>query len=126
MNYSNFKQIARAEIYDIIIEHIVSTIKECLSNITLIKVHIYMNSFTLTEFEKHLQFITKICRILTITFPDKLETCLIYNPPFFISKIYNILFTFIDKKTQQKIKLVTASPTSTSASTSTSMSMSSF
>jgi len=72
MNYSNFKQIARAEIYDIIIEHIVSTIKECLSNITLIKVHIYMNSFTLTEFEKHLQFITKICRILTITFPDKL------------------------------------------------------
>lgn len=128
MNYSNFKQIARAEIYDIIIEHIVSTIKECLSNITLIKVHIYMNSFTLTEFEKHLQFITKICRILTITFPDKLDTCLIYNPPFFISKIYNILFTFIDKKTQQKIKLVTASPTSTSASTSasTSMSMSSF
>jgi hypothetical protein len=85
-----------------------------------------MNSFTLTEFEKHLQFITKICRILTITFPDKLETCLIYNPPFFISKIYNILFTFIDKKTQQKIKLVTASPTSTSASTPTSMSMSSF
>ena len=110
MNYSNFKQIARAEIYDIIIEHIVSTIKECLSNITLIKVHIYMNSFTLTEFENHLQFITKICRILTITFP---------------SKIYNILFTFIDKKTQQKIKLVTASPTSTSpTSTSASMSMS--
>jgi len=126
MNYSNFKQIARAEIYDIIIEHIVSTIKECLSNITLIKVHIYMNSFTLTEFEKHLQFITKICRILTINFPDKLETCLIYNPPFFISKIYNVLFTFIDKKTQQKIKLVTASPTSTSTSTSTSLSMSSF
>ena len=125
MNYSNFKQIARAEIYDIIIEHIVSTIKECLSNITLIKVHIYMNSFTLTEFEKHLQFITKICKILTINFPDKLETCLIYNPPFFISKIYNILFTFIDKKTQQKIKLVTASPTSTSpTSTSASMSMS--
>ena len=126
MNYSNFKQIARAEIYDIIIEHIVSTIKECLSNITLIKVHIYMNSFTLTEFEKHLQFITKICRILTITFPDKLETCLIHNPPFFISKIYNVLFTFIDKKTQQKIKLVTASPTSTSTSTSASLSMSSF
>ena len=122
MNYSNFKQIARVEIYDIIIEHIVSTIKECLSNITLIKVHIYMNSFTLTEFEKHLQFITKICRILTITFPDKLETCLIYNPPFFISKIYTILFTVIDKKTQQKIKLVNASPTSTS----TSISMSSF
>jgi len=119
MNYSNFKQIARVEIYDIIIEHIVSTIKECLSNITLIKVHIYMNSFTLTEFEKHLQFITKICKILTITFPDKLETCLIYNPPFFISKIYNILFTFIDKKTQQKIKLVAASPTSASAPTNT-------
>jgi hypothetical protein len=126
MNYYNFKQIARVELYDIIIEHIVSIIKECLSNITLIKVHINMNSFTLTEFEKHLHFITKICRILTTNFPDKLETCLIYNPPFFISKIYNILFTFIDKKTQQKIKLVTASPTSTSASTSTSMSMSSF
>jgi S-adenosylmethionine synthetase len=118
MNYHNFKQIARVEVYDIIIEHIISIIKECLSNITLIKVHIYMNSFTLTEFEKHLQFITKICRILTINFPDKLETCLIYNPPFFISKIYNILFTFIDKKTQQKIKLVTASSTSTSTSMS--------
>jgi S-adenosylmethionine synthetase len=116
MNYYNFKQIARVEVYDIIIEYIVSIIKECLSNITLIKVHINLNSFTLTEFEKHLQFITKICKILTINFPDKLETCLIYNPPFFISKIYNILFTFIDKKTQQKIKLVTAPSTSTSTS----------
>ena len=118
MNYYNFKQIAKVEVYDIIIEYIVSIIKECLSNITLIKVHINLNSFTLTEFEKHLQFITKICKILTINFPDKLETCLIYNPPFFISKIYNILFTFIDKKTQQKIKLVTSSSSSSSTSMS--------
>lgn len=109
MDYHNFKQIATAKLYDHIIEHIILTIKECLSNITSIKVHIYMNSFTLTEFEKHLQFITKICKILTMSFPDKLETCLIYNPPFFISQVYNVLFTFIDKKTQQKIKLVSTS-----------------
>lgn len=106
MNYHNFKQIANSDLYDNIIKHIIFTIQECLSNITTIKVHIYMNSFTLTEFEKHLQFISKICKILTISFPDKLETCLIYNPPFFISQVYNVLFTFIDKKTQQKIKLV--------------------
>jgi len=106
MNYQNFKQIATVELYDKIIEHIIITIQDSLSTITAIKVHIYLNSFTLTEFEKHLQFITKICKILTLSFPDKLETCLIYNPPFFISQVYNVLFTFIDKKTQQKIKLV--------------------
>lgn len=106
MNYSSFKQIANVELYDNIIQHIISTIQECLLHTTFIKVHIYMNTFTLTEFEKHLHFITKICKILTMSFPDKLESCLIYNPPFFISQVYNILFTFIDKKTQQKIKLV--------------------
>ena len=106
MNYHTFKQIASFELYDNIIKHIINTIQECLSKITTIKVHIYMNSFTLTEFEKHLQFITKICKVLTVRFPDKLETCLIYNPPFFISQVYNVLFAFIDKKTQQKIKLV--------------------
>ena len=109
MNYHSFKQIATVDLYDKIIEHIIVTIKDSLSTITAIKVHIYMNSFTLIEFEKHVQFITKICKILTLSFPDKLETCLIYNPPFFISQVYNVLFTFIDKKTQQKIKLVPAS-----------------
>ena len=117
MNYNTFKQIANAELYDNIIQHIMTTIEDCLLNITSIRVHIYMNSFTLTEFEKHMTFITKICKVLTVTFPDKLETCLIYNPPFFISQVYNILFAFIDKKTQQKIKLVTPS-NSTSSSTS--------
>jgi len=106
MNYLYFKQIATYEIYDIIIEHIINTITTCLLNDKLIKVHIYINSFTLTEFEKHLHFITKLCKILTIQFPDKLDNCFIYNSPFFISQIYNILFAVIDKKTQQKIKLV--------------------
>ena len=121
MNYHIFKQFAKFELYDAIIEYIISIIQECLLHTTFIKVNIYMNSFTLTEFEKHLQFITKICKILTISFPDKLESCLIYNPPFFISQVYNILFTFIDKKTQQKIKLVPAS-----SSLSHSLSLASF
>ena len=106
LNYSGFKQFATVELYDIILQHIISTIQDCLSHMSQIKVHIYMNSFTLTEFDKHLQFIKKICNILTISFPDKLETCFIYNPPFFISQIYNVLFAFIDKKTQEKIKIV--------------------
>ena len=113
INYHNFKQIATVELYDKIIQHIIYIIHECLSNIECINVHIYMNSFTLTEFEKHLPFITKLCKILTTCFPDKLETCWIYNPPFFISQVYNVLFTFIDKKTQQKIKLATPSSTYT-------------
>ena len=106
MNYIYFKQIAVNELYDIIIEHIVKIIQQCLSTIDLINVHIYLNLFTLTEFEKHSQFISKISKILTTNFPDKLETCFIHNPPFFMSQVYNILFSFIDKKTQQKIKLV--------------------
>jgi len=107
LNYSGFKQFATVELYDIILQHIISTIQECLSQMNQVKVHIHMNSFTLTEFEKHMQFIKRICNILTTSFPDKLETCFIYNPPFFISQVYNVLFTFIDKKKQQKIKVIT-------------------
>ena len=106
LNCLSFKQIATNELYDVIIQHILETIQTNILIMNVITAHMYMKSFTLTDFEKHLPFITKLCKMLTLNFPDKLEKCLIYNAPFFISKIYNVLSSFIDKKTQQKIKII--------------------
>jgi hypothetical protein len=46
--------------------------------------------------------------VLKTTFPDKLNVCYVYNAPFIFSKVISIVGAFVDKKTQQKIKLIKA------------------
>jgi prophage DNA circulation protein len=65
-----------------------------------------MNSITLLHIEKYFPFIQQISEVLKTTFPDKLNTCYIYNAPYIFSKLFSVVSMFIDKKTQQKIQLV--------------------
>jgi hypothetical protein len=44
--------------------------------------------------------------VLKTTFPDKLNICNVYNAPFIFSKVISIIGAFVDKKTQQKMKLM--------------------
>jgi len=101
-----FTFIASPENYDLLIEYITSIIKNVLEKNYLFSFHVNLQSLKLIHIEKHYSFITKISQTLKDTFPDKLDTCYIYNAPFIFSNIFNIISVFIDKKTQQKIKLV--------------------
>lgn len=56
---------------------------------------------------KHLniQFAKLVADTMKNKFPDRLDSCLIINPPPFFEMIFDIIKTFIDKKTQKKIRI---------------------
>jgi len=106
LDYRYFKFVSASENHEIIIQYIISIIKNVLKLQETFTFHVNMSSITLLHIEKYFGFIKNISEILKVTFPDKLNVCYVYNAPFIFSKLFNIVSSFIDKKTQQKIKLV--------------------
>lgn len=106
LDYKYFKPCARVENYGVILKHIIETIQTILREKDTFVIHINLQSLTLSDVEKYYSFIQIISETMKNTFPDKLEQCNIYNAPFIFSQVYRIISLFIDKKTQQKMKLV--------------------
>jgi len=106
LDYRYFKFIASADNYEFIIYYIVSVIQCALNKHETFILHVNLDSLSLLHIEKHFGFIKKMSEVLKTTFPDKLNICHIYNAPFIFSKLISIISVFVDKKTQQKIKLV--------------------
>jgi hypothetical protein len=106
LDYRYFKFISSPENYDAIIQHIISVIKNVLKTQESFIFHVNMSSITILHIEKYFGFIKNISEVLKTTFPEKLNVCYIYNAPFIFSKLFAVISAFIDKRTQQKIKLV--------------------
>jgi hypothetical protein len=106
LDFRYFKFLSSSENYDLIISFIVSVIQNVLKNKETVILHVNMDTITLLHVEKHFGFIKNFSQILNNKFPDRLNVCYIYNASFVFSKILGIVSIFIDKTTQQKIKLV--------------------
>lgn len=106
LDFRYFKFLSSADNYDLIISYIVSVIHDVLKNKETVIFHVNMDNITLLHVEKHFVFIKNFSQIMNNTFPNRLNTCYIYNAPFIFSKIINIVSVFVDKTTQKKIKLV--------------------
>jgi len=108
LNYSYFKYIIKNKLYswDEIIQYIVNVKRGVLKNNNQFIIHMNINDLTLMDIDKYYLFIQKISQIMKETFPEKLQICYIYNPPYIFSKLFSIISIFIDKDTQKKIKLM--------------------
>jgi hypothetical protein len=106
LDYRYFKFISSPENYDAIIHYIVSIIQNVLKLQNSFVFHVNMNSITMLHIEKYFGFIKQMSETLKTMFPEKLNVCYIYNMPFIFSNLFAIISTFIDKRTQQKIKLM--------------------
>jgi hypothetical protein len=106
LDYRYFKFIASVDNYYLLVCYIVSVIQNVLNKHETFILHVNLDSLTLLHIEKHFSFIKNISEVLKTTFPDKLNICNVYNAPFIFSKIISIISVFVDKKTQQKIKLI--------------------
>jgi hypothetical protein len=69
-------------------------------------VHINIKNLTITDIDKHLNFIKYVSAFMQEKYPNKLTKCYVYNAPIVFSKIVNMLSFFIDKETQTKIELI--------------------
>jgi hypothetical protein len=106
LDYRYFKFIASVDNYEFIICYIVSVIQCVLNKHETFILHVNLDSLSLLHIEKHFGFIKRMSEVLKTTFPDKLNICNVYNAPFIFSKVISIIGVFVDKKTQQKMKLM--------------------
>ena len=101
-----FKYFATKETYNIILSHVVNNIDTILSVNNGFTIHINMKGLTVSDIDKHYNFIQNISLLFKEKYPNKLTKCFIHNPPFVFSQIFNMISLFIDKETQSKIELV--------------------
>ena len=89
-----------------IMDKLVQILTCSLINNEELEIHLNMKGLTVLEIEKHSTFFQKISSFCQTTFPNKLNSCYVYNTPFVFSSVLNILSLFIDKETINKIKIV--------------------
>jgi len=106
IDYRFFKYFATKETYNIITQLITNNIDNILQTNELFIVYVNMKKLTITEIDKHKDFIQFISVFLKEKYPQKLAKCFVYNAPFVFSTIFNIICLFIDKETQMKIELI--------------------
>jgi hypothetical protein len=106
IDYQIFKYFANESNYDKITYVILSFFKNILKTYDTFIIHLSLKQLTIKELDKHYKYISNSCEIFKNEFPDKLHVCFIYNAPFIFTQIISILSSFIDKKTQNKIKLL--------------------
>lgn len=106
MNYPYFKHFAVNDTYDVILQFIISKIENVLENNDTFVVHVNAIHLSLTDVDKHRNFILKMSQILSERFPYKLHKCYIYEAPFIFSQVFNLVSKFIDKDTQKKIHVI--------------------
>jgi hypothetical protein len=106
INYKIIKNKINEQNYNVLTNIIVETINQALHFKSYVNTHINLNSFTLTDIEKHYKYICILVKLLTTNYPDKLNVCYVYECPFIFNTLYSMLSTIIDKKTKEKIHLI--------------------
>jgi hypothetical protein len=106
MNYSYFKYFGTKDTYNIVLNYLIHKLDSIKNDYDHFIVYINIKSLTVSEIDKHKDFIQRMANIMNENYPDKLSKCYIYNAPFIFSQLMNIVSLFIDKETQKKIILV--------------------
>lgn len=106
IDYTYFKYLANETTYDVMDNIILLSINTVLSKYPTFTVHVNMKLLSITDINKHINFIKYICQKLSVLYPDKLHKVYIYNAVFIFSKAFGLIKNFLDIKTQEKIYLV--------------------
>ena len=100
------KHFANQYTYDIITSHFDAIFSELLKYHDTYSIYVNLQSFSLTDIEKHYYFCKNMATYFSEKYPDKLYKCYIYNASFVFESLLKIMSTFIDKETLSKILLV--------------------
>ena len=91
---------------DFLLEHLIKNIDLVLTKYSVFRFHINVKSISILDVDKNKDFIQKASIILKEKYPYKLDICYIYESPKMFSNIFKLIFAFVDKETQKKIKIV--------------------
>ena len=112
IDYKIFKNIASVLTYDMIFKHLENVIRNASKNNTndisqkYINIHVSMKSLSLTDVDKHRNFIINLINYYTGNYPNLLNFGYIYLASSIFKQIYSIFSIFIDKETKKKIHII--------------------
>jgi hypothetical protein len=100
------KHFANQYTYDIITSHFDNIFSHVLKHHDTYSIYVNLQSFSLTDIEKHYSFCKNMSIYFSEKYPDKLYKCYLYNSSFMFESLLKIMSTFIDKDTLNKFLLV--------------------
>lgn len=106
IHYIYFKHFASNSTYEFLTELITNKIDPIINQYQTFVVHFNIKTFSLVELDKHKTYIYSVSNYFKERYPNKLEKCYIYNSSFLINQLYNIVSSFIDKDTLDKIEFI--------------------
>ena len=106
IEYKYFKYFASLYTYDIITNYIDNQLSNILTKYNTFTICINMKSISISDVDKHRNYISYISKFFSEKYPDLLHKCYIYNAPYIFEKIFTMIRVFIDKETQSKINIV--------------------
>ena len=92
--------------YDVVFEHLINVTKEILLHNEVMVLHVCLKGLTITDMDKHRNFVLRIIKTFSEQFPNKLNVCNLYKTPAIFSQIFALISMFIDKVTINKIRIV--------------------
>ena len=101
-----FKYVSVKMSNEYVILYVSSIFKEILKTHRQMVIHVNMKSIDLTFIDKQYDFIKQIAEYFKTNFPERLDTCYVYNASFIFSALFRIIKMMTDKDTQKRIKLV--------------------
>jgi hypothetical protein len=110
MSFKSLKLINKQLSNDFLLEHLINNIDLILTKYDIFNFHLNIKSISILDVDKNKDFIQKASIVLKEKYPCKLDTCYIYEAPNMFSNIFKLIFAFVDKETQKKIKIVESSP----------------
>ncbi len=96
--------------YDKLLAHIVKQMKDILEisrnkyNKDYVNIHIDFENFNIYSFDS--KFAYTLTTVMQTLFPEKLNTCYIYNMNNFYKDILKMILNFLDERTKSKIQIV--------------------
>ena len=109
-NFKSLKLINKQLSIDFLIEHLIKNIDLVLTKYDVFNFHINVKSISILDVDKNKDFIQKASIVLKEKYPYKLDTCYVYDAPNMFNNIFKLIFAFVDKETQKKIKIVEPPP----------------
>ena len=106
VDYKFFKKYMTSALYESFVTHVITLTDELLQNVELLNIHVCMKSLSITDFDKHRDFIFQFVQLVQTRYPNKLNKCFIYETPSIFAQMYKLLSVIMDRETKQKITIV--------------------
>lgn len=106
VDYKFFKKYMTQELYETFVTHVLTLTDDLLQKVELLNIHVCMKTLSITDFDKHREFIFQFVQLVQTRYPNKLNKCFIYETPSIFAQMYKLLSVIMDRETRQKITIL--------------------